>query len=488
MNKTNKKKINIYILLQVVITVAIVLYGYYLNSEINNVGYKTVVLWFSWISLGLLIWGIISWIKITNGELSPYLFIIGAFFVFHLGQPLLYIFHFESPKASIFNMGFSFNEIFKAIFYSCICFNFLHLGAIIQNRKSVNKVKYKVSKVNSQSLKYAMKLVGYIMLIVSFVPYYYYLTRVFNYGVMQGYSAVYENTLSLQNIGILQGLFIPSILIMMVIYKRINIIRFIGLLVIFVHVLIMLAAGWRGEAVALLISFIVFWNLCIKKFDKKQIFILCLAGIIMISILPIIFSIRSNNDKSLLMFLDLFLYSIRNDNLIFTSISEMGFSIYPLLHIIRFIENGVPILYGTSYLGAIIDSIFPAYILHASNFGWIVWLAQWLQNSLNMSYGPGFSMAAESFFNFGWYGAAIFFIWGRFIIKLVYIDNFDFYLRDFKTVFMCISLFQILMIIRGQFIVFIQNYFYYNLLPMLLIYFIAYQLTKKSRKIEKLHL
>ena len=50
-------------------------------------------------------------------------------------------------------------------------------------------------------------------------------------------------------------------------------------------------------------------------------------------------------------------------------------------------------------------------------------LPQWLKTTLEMSYGPGYSMPAEAYYNFGWVGIFVMIFFGRFVYKLINEDD-----------------------------------------------------------------
>ena len=75
--------------------------------------------------------------------------------------------------------------------------------------------------------------------------------------------------------------------------------------------------------------------------------------------------------------------------------------------------------YGTSYLVSLLSWIpTPLFgnVHPVTIYGELSW---WLQNSLRLPYGPGFSMMAEAYINFGWFGGIALFFEGTIMSKLL---------------------------------------------------------------------
>ena len=108
-------------------------------------------------------------------------------------------------------------------------------------------------------------------------------------------------------------------------------------------------------------------------------------------------------------------------NPITTMMIEMGGTLKPLIYCIEIFSSGESLKFGTSYVASvcllipniahILGAIHPAAKL--SN------LSQWLMEYKQLSHGPGFSIVAESYYNFGAAGAFVFIFWALFFCRVL---------------------------------------------------------------------
>lgn len=89
-------------------------------------------------------------------------------------------------------------------------------------------------------------------------------------------------------------------------------------------------------------------------------------------------------------------------NVIGTFVGELGWSITSLGWTMNLVPHSQNYRHGMSYLVSLISWIPSAIFGGSSHHPAVIWgnLADWLQNSLNMSYGPGYTMIAEACSNY----------------------------------------------------------------------------------------
>ena len=105
-------------------------------------------------------------------------------------------------------------------------------------------------------------------------------------------------------------------------------------------------------------------------------------------------------------------------SLIFTTISNLGYSVFPTIKTMQLIPKTYPFHFGQSYLYAILG-ILPNVFGGTHISVQYAALAQWLMRALEMTYGPGYSMPAEAYYNFGWLGFLLMPILGAGISRLL---------------------------------------------------------------------
>ena len=95
-------------------------------------------------------------------------------------------------------------------------------------------------------------------------------------------------------------------------------------------------------------------------------------------------------------------------NPIVSFLTELGFSAYPLFVVMDVAPQSEEFLYGTGYIASFVSGIFPSSL---DPTGVIHNLVQyrnlpqvWIDKYFNYDFGLGFSLNAEAYANFGWFG------------------------------------------------------------------------------------
>lgn len=93
-----------------------------------------------------------------------------------------------------------------------------------------------------------------------------------------------------------------------------------------------------------------------------------------------------------------------------------------------------------------------------------------------MDYGPGYSLIAESYYNFGWFGIVAMFFLGVIIQKCFTNKKVD----DKRVLYdaeICIVLYFLTLVVRNSLALFFRNIFFGVLLPIIFI-----NILSKSKK------
>lgn len=157
----------------------------------------------------------------------------------------------------------------------------------------------------------------------------------------------------------------------------------------------------------------------------------------------------------------------KSENPFLEAVSEMGGSMFPLAETMRLVPRRSDYRLGTTYLYSL-TSVIPNvgfWDLHpAMRYGD---LGGWLQRTLDLGYGPGYSIVAEAYINFGRAGFLFMFCFGFVLARLFHIDA----VRLGNPLLVLLSLllcFLILKTVRNSFLATVRSLFYY-LLPIYLI-------------------
>lgn len=424
-----------------------------------------------WIGIIQLVFSIHSWSKQTGTSLTPYVIFIFAAYTFTFGQSILYVFDCVSPERDLM-ASFSPNQIYLAQKSTLIFLNFFHIGALLscgrlKKRKSLYMVENSFMEsvyVNNQIS--GIKIVGKIFLIISTIPFIIEIVTVFKIAATIGYGGLYEQEAKIgifNIINILSQYFLPGILCLLIVEKsKTKRSYYIGVLLLDIGFWMFI--GGRSTGVILAAILLMYYHIFIKKIKIKQALIVAVIGFFFVSFLATIADTRSDANSSTI---ESFMKGLGKGGAFFEAISEMGGSMFPMITTMDIVPNSEDYRYGSSYLWAA-TSVIP-------NLGfWDLHPAMkyanlngWLQKSLNINYGPGFSIVAEAYINFGDWGFLMMIVLG-YIFGMIF--NID--IRNQKNPLMLVLSFVfcylIIKTVRNSFLGTIRSVFYY-ILPIYLV-------------------
>ena len=394
-------------------------------------------------------------------------------YIFSFGQILLFSIGIDKSYLFVFKVS-NYNDIYWAEYYSILSLILFHIGQMVFISAPFKNLTKDKDETNS------LRFIAILGLILSVAPFIYNLLSKFIVSMTSGYSALYTQGYAQNSIiYYLSNFFIPSIFI--VYYyndKKIiqNAISIILLLIIIMDLLI----GARGDAFTILTAFLLLKYTSGEAIGKKQLFKIIIATILVITIIPIIANYRSAEDKSIKSLATISSETLFNQNKspIVSTIAELGGSIHPLILTKKIIPQREPYKYGESY-AASIAMIIPSKLLGGYSMADKAALDIWLQDKLKMTYGPGYSLFAETYYNFGYYGGIVFsFALGLFFsFFLNNMNNKSWYVKIFAIIFAYTSL----MTARSPFHSTIRNAVYMYIVPVI----IADYRIQRGKKNEK---
>ncbi len=352
----------------------------------------------------LYVWGMIgwvqffltiySWIKSGNRLISPYVIFIICCFIFNFGQALLYPFGYDFKFPILYNIKPT--SIFRSEVYTLLMFAGFHLGALFYNSKKTSfrvKVDYNKKKIIR---------IGWVIFVVSVVPYFYDLISNIILSMTFGYGALYEQEAKTGLASIMSFVgtfFIPSCICLYVGYRdrhsKQMIIEFILLFIVVGTFLV----GGRTGGVIILGMLLVLRNYLYKPITKKGLLIVVVAGFGLLGVLSTIAKVRGSTDRSL----ESYEMSGNSSDGAADAIREMGGSMSCLIKTQDFVPATEDYRYGTTYLYALTSIIpnFGQWEIHPAKNG--ANMSHWLTNKMRLNYGTGFSITAEAYINFGYF-------------------------------------------------------------------------------------
>ena len=150
-------------------------------------------------------------------------------------------------------------------------------------------------------------------------------------------------------------------------------------------------------------------------------------------------------------------------------LGEFGNSAQIWLRLQKLIPDIYDYHYGFSYIASFLSCI-PSVLFGGYSFAEHANLSDWITNIEHSSYGLGFSMLGEAYYNFGWLGPVGIFFVGLFIFITMSCCWLPSCLKKYSTVFSTIALYIFATNGRGAMYLEIRSVFYCIIIPAVLIY------------------
>lgn len=420
-----------------------------------------------------LIYSIYSWAKITGAIITPYVIFLIAAYTFTFGQSILYVFGKVALDRDLTNL-FSAVSIMPALNLTLIFLNFFHIGGLLSCRsdsgysQSFAPMSY-MEEHYRQNQIIGVRKIGILFLGISIIPYL--IERVILFSIVSttGYSGLYTQDvkIGLSNItSILSQYFIPGVLCLLLVETS-KLKKYVFITLLILEACFWLYTGGRSNGVIIAAILLMYFHICVKPIKLKQAIVIAVAGFFFISLLGVISKTRVDPNANIK---EIMSDSFSNSNAFYSAVSEMGGSMYPMITTMELVPARYDFKYGASYLYAA-SSIIPNlgfWDLHpAMKYGN---MNDWLQNAMNLSYGPGFSIVAEAYVNFGNWGFLMMLLLG-YCFGLIF--NFDIKSKrnPLLLVLSFIFCFLIIKTVRNSFLATVRSIFYY-ILPIYL--FVVY--------------
>lgn len=428
-----------------------------------------------------LFFSIFSWKKLTGSALTPYVLFLVSAYVFTFGQSLLFVFDKVTPELDLANM-FSRSAMMPAQYLTLIFLNFFHVGGLLSCRKrpSYRKVDCNIISLEEENVRKqiaGVRKIGLFFILLSIIPFIIERFTLYNIVISSGYIGIYmqEVKIGLSNIvPFLSQYFIPGILCLLLTENKKSRKK------LFVIILILEACFWlftggRSEGVIIASILLMYYHYCVKRIRFKSALIISILGFYFVSLLGVIAETRSAPTVN---FLEAFLRSTGSTNVFFAAINEMGGSMFPMITTMEIVPQIEGYRYGSSYLYSF-SSVIPNlgfWDLHpAMKYGN---LNDWLQRVLNLNYGPGYSIVAEAYINFGEMGFIMMMLLG-YVFARIFKVTYTHKRNPLLFVLSFIFCFLVIKTVRNSFLATIRSIFYF-IIPIY--FFVVYYYKGKINK------
>ncbi|MGN7225877.1 O-antigen polysaccharide polymerase Wzy [Dietzia maris] len=325
-------------------------------------------------------------------------------FLFSAGKIILFSFGFDFPLLDVL-----FREDLEAIILSykfvTVSYLWFGLGLVVVPRVSGRNFANDEGSVGERDWIAGIRLAGYFCIAAGFPAFAF--ANIQNAVVVstEGYSGYYAEGARVESpLLALSYFFLTGVVFLGCSggprLRKLSILLFI-LLAVF-----RLTVGDRGEG--FIYAFTAYFLYALGPESKVAARRVWSAVLIVLTIVlvPVVGAIRQTFGDRSTFSLDTGLFGLPIETL-----STVGFTLFPTVKVIELVDAGWPLSGGLSYLSSVVR-LMPSFMrpedldvlvredVHGSP-------ASWLQETLGLSYGPGFTPFAEAYLNFGPFGGVI---------------------------------------------------------------------------------
>lgn len=480
MNRLNSK-INSYIL-PIVLYVLVIVCTYFFNSQ-KDMDMVKMFGTYAWV---LLIYIYYSWYKCQGTLINGYVVFITAFFAFNLGQPLLHCFNIDAGFRDLLSgprITLTLSEYIDASFMGLLFISVMHIGALCGILTTVSTNSGSIVKEDVDAKYKAIRGASLVFFLLS-VPFWtFYNIKIMAFTIVNGYGGdLYDEIAEIPGyVRVLKDYFEPSLICLLFSTEYFGKNRYlVYLLTVLAIVIPPMVIGGRSQIAIFAAIFLVIYTL-FHKMDWQK---LILSGVVGICLLLMFFIIgRTRNSTGVTM--DDYKSVVENSdtNPFVSLMAEMGCSMYPMGATIQLVPARDDYRLGSTYLWSF-STLIP-------NLGF--WdrhpaqeycnMGNWLVDKLNLTYGPGYSIAAEAYINFGFFGFIFFFFYGKLLSKYCrYINKENVQYNPFYIIATLIFLWFAIKTVRNSFVGTVRAVFYVALPMVWLFRFYYNRLRLKCKR------
>lgn len=361
------------------------------------------------------------WKRISGEVFSPYIIFFSVLFVFCCGQSVGWALGIDLGGQDLWNrknFGMDIDNISAALCYSMLSLSFFIFGSIVQFDKKTSIYSNQFSREDIVIVcKAVAKNLLYIVLPAFLITSAQIFLAVLSYGYSGYYSEIGSNSLLMNLCFYISGYYEPLLLLLFVAYSYNRLYRNFILICMLIQPLLQLFAGGRSGAVMTVLGICLAWHYFVEPIKGKSAIIFSVIGYFGVILLNTIALTRNNISTDLLTFFSLYFegaYSALGHIL-----GELGWSLTSTIWTMMLIPEVTPYYMGISYFVALTAPIPNLGFWEVHPAKQYAQLGDWLEQELNYGHGIGYSMVAESYANFGWFGILMMFVMGYIISKFI---------------------------------------------------------------------
>lgn len=442
-------------------------YAGFINVQVS----KETIVSCGLIQIAIFLYGYYSLGKLGGSFFSAYLVFMVIFYLFQNGQIILYV--LGLPFDTYYIEKYDYRSLLDVIIFSTLCLIMAFVAGIfsIQNRSGRNFITRINDFQDTAVLGVAKR--GCIITSIIAVPI---MFAKFYVCATSGYFAEMAFAETIPSfIKAVEKIFLGFCILILVYAKPNTSSKRMTLCLLMIWSLLAVFSGDRtvGLAGITTVAFLNFQRSDSEKIGRNIIKLLC-AGIFVVYLINIAFSFRMQETAEVNSF----------SSTVIDAISQLGFSFFPLSLTMDVCPSMHDYVYGKSLVGGLVSGLIPNNfdpigILDVF-FDWSNEPSRWIESDFNYTFGIDFSLTAECYANFGWWGWIAMFFLCSIIAKLL--RTVDYRRRDnlFDQYTSLVLLYSWFTLPRRKSYYIYNNWFWYVLAMSLIIYFT----TKKRSQIK----
>ena len=376
------------------------------------------------LSLLVFLWSIAGWRLATRSLFDPFCLFFVACALFNAGQTFLEV--FDLNKAGLMDGKFSLSQGTESdtILLTTLGLNALHLGGIscLLFSPHLYPAHRKMSVLHPSKSR-AIQVVAWLLLLVALPPATMIGFDALSISFKSGYMALYNQEVptGLDGApGVLATFLVSGALLLLVggSGKKSSVV--ITSTIVLLHFLTRLLSGWRLAATMPLIAYAWTFHTTVRRIPP--VVLLTCASLCAFIVFPII-ALTRNYGMASVDWTEIQTCFLGIDNPMICTISEMGGSMVTTAYTIELVPGSRPYDMGYGYVLAlftVVPNIFGGVHPSLRNGSYSDWLIQSVDPVTALRGGGlGFSIIAEAYANFGWYGVpAVLFLIGLAMCRL----------------------------------------------------------------------
>lgn len=367
---------------------------------------------------------IVYFIRSNHNVITPYVIFMVIFYLFQNGQLLLYSIGAEYDYFYV--ERYSQQVVLDSVYYSTTCMCAAFAAGIFSMRREFTSKLFRRMNNFSQIELFGFAKIGYLLSALFALPN---LAFKFLNVIQSGYFSVIAYVANIPSLVRVMEEFFVAFSIMLIIYGKKNKkwTYIVTMLFILWSVLTALtgqrSTGIAGIAIIGILYFRGVYDtkkISFSNFFKnaKKYMGLILVTIIATYLVSLAFSFRMQSSFTLVSISEAVKYMI----------GTLGFSFFPLILVMQVTPLNQPYLYGKSLLGSLVSGFVPETLDVFGLFEvfreWTFEPSEWIESYYSYGFGIDFSLNAETYVNFGYWGWIAMFLLCAIIASLL--KNIDF--------------------------------------------------------------